>query len=258
MYEIKIIVAIENILGIYRNYTFLRQSRRILVQIRVFVESCVVVAAFVYLLTYDFAGFSLQGTELDTVTYLISLFYICFTTINTLTIFILSYVKSDYFKDFIFNINAVYEIFKNDETHKHRVKIQQRRFLLDIILYAVAMSFMTCSYTFDLFVYPPATQVIVMFIYEMFQQHRFFYENFVFFEYTKLINVPLHFLNESTSAVVDKFNDEQDEIIDDAILRKLREELEKWAEANQLLMAASDNLRQCFGIQVKITDSKIA
>ncbi|XP_073943396.1 uncharacterized protein [Choristoneura fumiferana] len=40
--------------------------------------------------------------------------------------------------------------------------------------------------------------------------------------------------------------------MDDGNLGGLREELEKWAEASQLLVTASDNLRQCFGTQITL------
>ncbi|KAI8434669.1 hypothetical protein MSG28_003201 [Choristoneura fumiferana] len=46
--------------------------------------------------------------------------------------------------------------------------------------------------------------------------------------------------------------------MDDGNLGGLREELEKWAEASQLLVTASDNLRQCFGTQKLLKTNSIS
>lgn len=255
MKETKIIIVIENVLGIHRNYIFLGKGWRALVQIRVLIESCIIAATFFFIISSKFDGFSLLGTELDTVAYFITLSYVCLTTINTLTIFISSCVNSKYFKEFLFNINAVHEMFKDDELYKRHVTVRLRRFYLDIVLFAVTISLMMSTYIYDSMFYPPEIYILVIFIYEICQQCRFFYENFVFFEYIDVICVTLKFLIGSTSEHVDKLNDEQDEVIDDGSLKELRDELEKWAKASQLLVAASDNLRRCFGTQVKITNS---
>ncbi|KAI8434670.1 hypothetical protein MSG28_003202 [Choristoneura fumiferana] len=55
------------------------------------------------------------------------------------------------------------------------------------------------------------------------------------------------------TGVVDRLNDEEDEIVNDESLRGIREEIEKWAEASQLLVTASDNLRKCFGTQILLS-----
>lgn len=173
---------------------------------------------------------------------------------NHVVAIILSSVNSSNFKEFIFDINAVHELYKDDEMYKRLTKKQQRKFYLDFALVIIAMIFTAIMYICDETVIVPTIMSVLMMVVEIYQEFGLFFEIFVFYKYIEIIRVSLKFLNKSTSIVVGKLNNEGDEIVNDGNLSRILEEIKKWTEAIMLLGSASDNLSRCFGTQVKLFD----
>lgn len=251
---VKLLSEIEFFFGIYRNYTLLGDGWRKIVIIRIFLQSCITVATSLYFVFSNFKGLLV---ELDNVTYFFLSTYVGCIAMNHFVAIILSSVNSSNFKEFIFDINAVHELYKDDEMYKQLTKKQQRKFNLDLALVVITMSITTIMYIYDETVIVSTIMSVLMLIVDIYQEYGLLYEIFVFYNYIEIINVFLKFLNKSVSIEVGKLNNEGDEIVNDGNLSRILEDIKKWNEATMLLGSASDNLSQCFGAQVKLFDRVI-
>lgn len=146
---IKILVLIENFLGIHRNYSFLKKSVKYLVKTRILVELSFLCISYVSVLG-NFIRNS-NGIVLS-IRVIFIIYYISFQTANSLVAIVLSFANAIHFENFVKNIKMIESLLDCDILYQIRRQNRITKFYVNMTLFIVGMIFMTCLYVHDSFV----------------------------------------------------------------------------------------------------------
>lgn len=240
---------IENVIGVYRNFSMLKTHRNI-IKLLIVIEICVIIVFYLYFFICDFAQFS--ADNFDTFYFVFYLYYISFEMVNSLMAIILSYCYSSFFKEFLLNINAVHQLYDADPIYQNLAKIQYKRFYVDFTIFTGAFILMIIVYAYDSFeVVELSVYYIIYFITGTAHQFRFFFQSFTLFQFIVIISDHLNYINASVKGTIKKMSEEEGiDAENDSEIRETRSKLEKWGIGTWRLMVACNCLRDCFGVQV--------
>lgn len=242
---IKILVLIENFLGINRNYSFLKKSVKYLVKMRILVELSFICISYVSVLD-TFIGNS-NGIVLS-IRVIFIIYYISFQTANSLVAIVLSFANAKHFENFVKNIKMIESLLDCDILYQIRRQNRITKFYVNMTLFIVGMIFMTCLYVHDSFVSEKLSAK--EFFLKISHHYRYFYENFVFVQFIQVLIFNLKFLNDTVSVATENFCKEIDKTDGHDVLLSMNQKIKTWNEVNYLLGSASNHLYHCFGIQV--------
>lgn len=245
---IKILILIENFLGIYRNYAFLKKSIKYFVQIRILTDLFLILFPYVFLFCV-FYGYSYSNV-ISIHDYFI-VYYVSFQTANSVGCIVLSVVNTKYFENFVKNIKTTQRLLDSDILYQVAKRDQVKKNYVSMTLFTVGMFFMTLLYAYDSYLNNVLT--VGEYLLKISHHYRYFYENYVFAEFIQIILVNLTFLNDTVSVTSEKFDKEIDEIDELEALKTMQEKIKIWNEINSLLGSAINNLSNCFGTQVMVT-----
>lgn len=238
------LVTIENILGIYRNYSVLSREAKIFVKIRTFLETSIMSIFTVYLLYYYAVIF--PSTYFNRV---IVIYYTIFRSMNSFVAIFLSLYSFKYFDEFILLVRNTRVKYGNNLLYQMFVSKENKKYLVDIVLFSVIMIFTTFIYSYNLYLLKVKKLFILEFALKIVHYYRYFYGNFIFSQYIDIFIGPIKYFNYLLSNVLNKLKADQ-EIVEKRELETLHEDLETLGKIYQLLQATSASLQNCFGIQV--------
>lgn len=141
------LVTIENILGIYRNYSVLSREAKIFVKIRTFLETSIMSIFTVYLLYYYAVIF--PSTYFNRV---IVIYYTIFRSMNSFVAIFLSLYSFKYFDEFILLVRNTRVKYGNNLLYQMFVSKEDKKYLVNIVLFSVIMIFTTFIYSYNLYI----------------------------------------------------------------------------------------------------------
>lgn len=247
MRTINALISVENIMGVYRNYSSLRKRNKYLVTLYICFIACITLFPSTYIL-YSYA-LALNGYLTPNRLFTVS--YISFQVVNSLFAFIWAPFSSHHFEEFILSISDVQKLYDIELNSKTYIRKRNKKFYCEAVLFCIAMLSITPMFAYDSFVKGVSFIAIISFFTKLNVHYRFFYVNFVFLEFIDYLIVPLNFFNESVSIAVKNLNGEDIEIDIKEQVWILRRKIEHWDEISKSLLTATDSFCGCFGLQVR-------
>lgn len=259
---LNIVISVENMLSVYRNYSTLNKWRKILVATKVFLFSLIYVAAFTHYMTYLYK----RHYRRDFMLFMHKVLFHVFANSSTLISFVIAIQQSDNFKIIIDYIDRVHACCINESFYPkalRKVILWNTSYLLLLVSNSTINCISVLFYAVDIIKTSGPRPFLILALQltlALTKSSQFYIQFFNFNILTHVIILALKQINLNLLNVIQNSQSDNDNYKDSKIDCHLLEEiLSKSIPIINCLKICSDKLKLCFGIQVsfKLTVFKI-
>lgn len=250
MFFLSVISIIENMMGVYRNFSALSKNKKKIV------KTGVVIASIVLMVTsFDFCYYMYKTLlKINVVSYLfITLFNVLFSTMMILKI-ITSVWKSVKFNKLLVLLRRIHDICENESFSRSIKKLNIQCTVILAIIVVTSIIQLASDFKDANFNIYGSPYTIAMFILQKtlvcWKIAMFVMENLLFYYLTKVINVMLKNTNGKIISLLgcfDEKNCDNEEVYVDCDIEKYIREI---SVVYNYLISCCNKMRRCFGIQV--------
>ncbi|CAH0604919.1 unnamed protein product [Chrysodeixis includens] len=249
---LRILVFVENVVGIYRNYLYFKTYQKVLIIIRIFLEVFLSIAIASHNVALSFFTSFETGEDVR-----ISGLFQAIILMKVLVLSIGPLRSAKSYKLYLEDVKIIYNRFKDVPSYAKSLKMLKLKCCLVTVIFVISSGALTIIRINNLLYWKNHNIInfMVQECYETFVDFRYIFEQFVAYSAITGIYDSLKLINESVLGVLDQCSKKGNGQIcdeDDKICHDLLKEVNSWMEFYRYVMSCTKYLSRCFNELVNI------